>query len=261
MKTTLRTLLAFSGLSALTQAHYNFEALIVNGMITQPYEYVRRTTNGWSPIGDVNSPNMICNEGGLDPTTMANTKTYSVNPGDSVGFTVNIEIGHPGPLAVYMSRAPDGTPANAYSGDGDWFKVYAMTYSHIDEWDVHWGNFWGGLPIRNFTFQLPSDLPSGEYLMRAEHIGLHQASTYGQAQFFIGCAHLNVGGSGTGTPAPTVKIPGVYNGYEEGILVKINNPVPDHYTAPGPSVWPSGCEDGTPNLVDHVSDGDCRIEL
>jgi hypothetical protein len=259
MKSSLQTLLTLSSLTTLSTAHYNFESLIVNGHITNPYEYVRRTTNGWSPIGDVKSPNLICNEGGLDPATMGSTKTYPVTPGDTVGFTVNIEIGHPGPLAVYMSRAPDGIPVNAYMGDGEWFKVYALTYSHIDEWDIHWGNFYGGQPIRNFTFELPEELPAGEYLLRAEHIGIHQATTFGQAQFYIGCAHLSVAGGGAGVPGPTVKIPGVYDGYEEGILVNINNPVPDHYTAAGPDVWPSGCEDGTPNLVGTVSDGDCRV--
>lgn len=46
-------------------AHYNFEALIVNGNITDPYEYVRQTNNSNSPIEDVTSQNMVCNSGGL----------------------------------------------------------------------------------------------------------------------------------------------------------------------------------------------------
>ncbi|KAK1146763.1 hypothetical protein N8T08_002524 [Aspergillus melleus] len=260
MKAPLTCLLAVIGFAPKAISHYNLEALVVNGVITQPYEYVRRTTNGWSPIGDVTSPDMICNEGGLTDDTMAATKTYTVSPGEQVGFTVNIEIGHPGPLAVYLSRAPDGVAANAYKGDGDWFKAYAMTYTHIDQYDIHWGNFYDGQPIRNFTFQLPQDLPPGEYLMRGEHVGLHQADTFGQAQFYIGCAQLKVTGYGNGVPGPTVKIPGVYDGYEPGLLVKINNPVPTSYEAPGPATWPNGCEDGTPNLIGEVSDGDCRGE-
>lgn len=46
-------------------AHYNFEALIVNGNVTSPYEYVRQTNNSNSPITDITSSNMICNSGGL----------------------------------------------------------------------------------------------------------------------------------------------------------------------------------------------------
>ncbi|KAK1146758.1 hypothetical protein N8T08_002519 [Aspergillus melleus] len=246
-------------LAALTTealGHYNFEALIVNGVITKAYEYVRRTTNGWSPIADVDSQDMVCNEGGLDSETMTNTQTYKVKPGDEVGFTVNIEIGHPGPLAVYMSRAPDGTKANAYKGDGDWFKAYALTTRGVDESGIHWGNYPDGIAIRNFTFTLPKDLPSGDYLMRAEHIGLHDASQYAKAQIYIGCAQITVEGSGSGSPSPTVKIPGVYDGYETGILIDLNEPH-SSYTAPGPKTWPNGCEDATVNQPGEPNDGDC----
>lgn len=45
-------------------AHYNFEALIVNGNITDPYEYVRQTNNSNSPITDITSTNLRCNSGG-----------------------------------------------------------------------------------------------------------------------------------------------------------------------------------------------------
>ncbi|KAI9035585.1 uncharacterized protein KD926_003245 [Aspergillus affinis] len=125
-----------------------------------------------SPIGEVTSPDMICNEGGINDDTMAATKTYIVSPGDQIGFTVNIEIGHPGPLAVNLSRAPDGVAANAYKGEGDWFKAYAMTSPRI--------------------------CPA--------------ANTCSQARFYIGCAQLKVTGHGDGVPSPTVKIPGVYDG-------------------------------------------------
>lgn len=133
-----------------------------------------------------------------------------------------------------------------------------MTYMSIDEFGINCANFYGSLPIRNFTFQLLSDLPPSNYLMRGEHFGFHQAGTYGQSQFYINCAQLTVIGDGIGAPSPTVKIPGVYNGYELGILVDIGNHVPTSYTAPGPAKCLSKCEDGTPNLVGQVSDGDCR---
>lgn len=51
-------------------AHYNFEALIVNGNITGAYEYVRQTNNSNSPITDVTSTNMICNSGGLGGSSL-----------------------------------------------------------------------------------------------------------------------------------------------------------------------------------------------
>ena len=43
-------------------------------------------------------------------------------------------------------------------------------------------------------------------------IALHVAETYGGAQFYIGCAQINVEGGGSGTPGPLVSIPGLYTG-------------------------------------------------
>lgn len=249
----------FAGLTAFATtafAHYNFEALIVNDNVTSAYEYVRQTTNSNSPVTDVTSDDFVCNVGGLDADIMSKTSTYTVQPGDSVGFTINANIGHPGPLHVYMSKAPDGTSASDYDGSGDWFKVYAATTSEITDEGLQWASYVGG-GITNFTFVLPDDLAAGEYLMRAEHIALHGASTASGAQFYIGCAQLTVGGSGAGTPTDTVSIPGVYDGTEAGILINIYYPVPTSYTDPGPATWPNSCEDSTANFVDQTSDGDC----
>ena len=79
-----------------------------------------------------------------------------------------------------------------------------------------------------------------------EHIALHAASTFGGAQFYVSpppspltvrslltymtldqlsCGQLNVVNGGSGTPGPLVAIPGVYTGYEPGILINIYYPV------------------------------------
>lgn len=47
-------------------------------------------------------------------------------------------------------------------------------------------------------------------------IALHVASTYGGAQFYIGCAQANVVNGGSGNPGPLVAIPGVYTGVSIG---------------------------------------------
>lgn len=42
-------------------------------------------------------------------------------------------------------------------------------------------------------------------------------------KFYIGCAQVNVTNGGDGQPGPLVSIPGVYTGYEPGILIsKLN---------------------------------------
>ncbi|RSM19087.1 hypothetical protein CDV31_002008 [Fusarium ambrosium] len=257
MRASLSSILAVAATLPSAFAHYNFEALIVNGQATEPYEYVRQTTNSNSPVEDVTSKDIVCNAGGLDADIRAKTKTHAVAPGDEVGFTVNVEIGHPGPLAVYMSKAPTGTEASDYLGDGDWFKVYELTTSDITDAGLQWATYVNNQGIHNFTFALPDELASGTYLMRAEHVGLHAAGSKGGAQFYIGCAQLTVEGSGSGTPTDTVQFPGAYDGSEPGLLINIYYPAPTSYTAPGPKVWPSGCEDHTANFAGQASDGDC----
>lgn len=248
-------LLAAAGVLPGALAHYNFEALIVNGETTGPYEFVRRTTNANSPIEDVTSPNLACNQGGSDPDIMAATGTMTVQAGDQLGFTVNSELGHPGPQAVYMSKAPGA--ASEYPGDGDWFKIYELTYSEITDQGLQWATFPNNAGVKNFTFTLPADVPSGEYLLRAEHVGLHGAGTVGGAQFYIGCAQINVEGGGSGTPGPTVQFPGAYDGTEPGLHINIYYPPPTSYTMFGPATWPNACSDHTANLDGQESDGDC----
>lgn len=62
-----------------------------------------------------------------------------------------------------------------------------------------------------------------QYLLRGEQIALHSASSFGGAQFYIGCAQLNVVNGGSSTPSPTVSIPGVYTGNEPGILISTSS--------------------------------------
>ncbi|KAF4337144.1 endo-beta-1 4-glucanase D [Fusarium beomiforme] len=259
MRSSFSTALAIVAALPSAFAHYNFDALIVNGEVTKPYEYVRKTTNNNSPITDVTSKDIICNAGGLDKDIRAATKTHKVSPGDEVGFTVASEIGHPGPLSVYLSKAPDGTAASDYLGDGDWFKVYEMTWKTIGADGITWANYLNGQSggINNFTFTLPKDTPKGTYLMRAEHVGLHGAGEKNGAQFYIGCAQITVDGNGAGKPSPVVSLPGAYKATDPGLLLSIYYPPVTNYTAPGPKVWPSGCEDHTPNFAGQASDGDC----
>ena len=103
---------------------------------------------------------------------------------------------HAGVVNVYMASAnPD---AASYDGSGQkWFKVYeippvtnggsSISFPGSGEWGL-------GCPtlqdepsmilmrradIDTITFTIPKSLPSGEYLIRAEHIALHSASSFG----------------------------------------------------------------------------------
>lgn len=250
--------LAIAAFLPAVLAHYNFEALIVNGNVTSPYEYVRQTNNSNSPITDITSTNMRCNSGGLLAATEAQTSTYTVAPGDNVGFTIDAAISHPGPLSVWMSKAPDGTTAQDYDGSGDWFKIYELTTYEINSEGLQWATYIPGTSgIQNFTVDIPTDLPAGEYLLRGEHIAVHAAEEFEGAQYYIGCAQLSVTGSGSGSPSPLTTIPGQYTGYEAGLIIDIYYPIPTNYTAPGISTWPEACVSHWPNLVDQTYYGMC----
>ncbi|KAJ3484845.1 hypothetical protein NLI96_g5359 [Meripilus lineatus] len=70
-------------------------------------------------------------------------------------------------------------------------------------------------------------------------IALHVASSFGGAQFYLSCAQVDVVNGGSGNPGPLVSFPGVYTGYEPGILINIYD-LPSNFTgyqSPGPAVW------------------------
>lgn len=84
---------------------------------------------------------------------------------------------------------------------------------------------------------IPSCIPSGDYLLRVEHIGLHSASSTNGAQFYISCAQIRVNGGGSRRPTDLVALPGAYSPTDPGILINIYYPVPTSYNNPGPSVF------------------------
>jgi hypothetical protein len=84
------------------------------------------------------------------------------------------------------------------------------------------------------SFKIPAATPSGDYLLRVEHIGLHVAQSSGGAQFYISCGQVTVTGGGSGTPGPLVSFPGAYKATDPGILIDIYYPVVS--TCPGRGV-------------------------
>jgi len=223
-------LLAASGvLVDVVSAHYRFTSLIVNGQKTADYLYVRQNTNYNSPVTDVTSTDIRCNVGGL--ASGPSTSTATVAAGSTVGFALDQAIFHPGPLQVYISKSTVADVKN-YDGSGGWAKLASETATFSS------GSVtWIAENTSQFTFTLPSSLAPGQYLLRIEHIALHVAQTVGGAQFYISCGQIQVTGSGSGVPSPTINLPGGYSATDPGILFNLNYPIPTAYTAPGPPVW------------------------
>lgn len=71
--------------------------------------------------------------------------------------------------------------------------------------------------LNSYSFKIPQNVPDGQYLLRIEHIGVHNAANYAGAQFFVACAQIKVTGGGNGTPGPLVSFPGAYSNNDPGI--------------------------------------------
>lgn len=136
-------------------------SLVVDGAATDPYEYVRQNTNANSPVTSVTSNDIRCNAGGLD--SGASTSTASVTAGATVGFALDQAIFHPGPINVYLSKAP--STAASYDGSGDWFKISELGATISTS-----AITWPASDIAKYTFKIPSSTRKAPFLSSFDSI-------------------------------------------------------------------------------------------
>ncbi|TEB23177.1 hypothetical protein FA13DRAFT_1766271 [Coprinellus micaceus] len=203
----------------VASAHYIWTTLIANGQSSTAA--VRAPPNN-TPVEAVTSTAMVCgaNNRGV-------SQTVSVAAGASVGFKLDNNLYHPGPAAIYMGQVPGGQTAATWDGSGaNWFK--------IAEWGAQFNPFKFVTEGQSqLSTTIPSNVPSGDYLLRIEQVGLHVA---GAPQYYISCAQITVTGGGGGNP-PRVSIPGYVSRSDPGLAVNIHYPIPTSYTVPGPRPW------------------------
>jgi len=225
-----------TALFATVSAHATFQELWINGVDQGAYCVRLPLSN--NPVTDVTSTDLTCN---VTPSPAPGV--CSVNPGDSVTVEMHQQPGdrtcaneaiggdHYGPINIYMAKVSDST--TAVGSSAAWFKVseMGMPSSNPDYWATEVLNDNCG----HFTFTIPSGISPGQYLLRAEVIALHVASSVGGAQFYMSCYQLTVGGSGTVNP-PTVSIPGTYSAEDPGILINIYTQL-NSYVIPGPTAY------------------------
>ena len=247
MKSTIFALAA--ALSATQVAsHATFQDLWING-VDQGETCVRMPSSN-NPMTDVTSNNLRCN---INRGAVAGR--CAVKAGDTVAVEMHQQTGdrsctlatlqppaiggaHWGPVNVYMSKVSDARTAD---GSTPFFKVFANAWSPANNGagDNDW---WGVKDMENccgrVDIKIPTDIAPGDYLLRAEVIALHTASSLNQAQFYASCYQITVAGSGTATPSG-VLFPGVYKNTDPGILVDIHQKM-STYVNPGPSVYAGG---------------------
>ncbi|KAI8681022.1 hypothetical protein NCS55_00351800 [Fusarium keratoplasticum] len=235
MKAAISFSAAILALPNLVSAHYFFPHLYVNNVKSAEYEYVRRSTQGFQPhfgFDILSSNEMRCNTGAQ--ANAGSTKVAEVSAGDTIGFGTNLDgnIQHPGAIQVYMSRATNDD-VKSYDGSGDWFKVYELGANFPMQAS---GENWLIWNKNRVDFTIPTEVPSGEYLVRIEHLALHRPSG---TEFYFNCAHVKVTNSGSGQePTDVVKIPGVYDSNTEGLSPNYSiYSGATSYPMPGPAIF------------------------
>ncbi|KAK3986367.1 glycosyl hydrolase family 61-domain-containing protein [Cladorrhinum sp. PSN332] len=230
----MKGLLSAAALSlAVSQVsgHYIFQQLTVGGTKHGVFKYIRQNSNYNSPVTELSSNDLRCNEGGASGR---NTETVSVRAGDSFTFHLDTPVYHQGPVSIYLSKAP-GSAAD-YDGSGQWFKI------------KDWGPTISGGSASwtlsgSYTANIPVCIPNGEYLLRIQSLGIHNPYPAGTPQFYISCAQISVTGGGSTNPSNTALIPGAFKATDPGYTANIYSNF-NSYTVPGPSVFSCGSNGG-----------------
>ncbi|KAJ3535407.1 hypothetical protein NM208_g7143 [Fusarium decemcellulare] len=231
-----------ASLVPLASAHYSFDVLVVDGIETEPGQYVRLNTRSekYMPTKFINSFDNVtplsndfrCNLGASSGSGVGIAEV-AAGSGLAMKLSVGATMQHPGPAFVYMSKSPGNV--TEYAGDGDWFKIHEEGLCNSGDITT---TAWCTWDKDRISFTVPNGTPAGEYLVRVEHIGLHGAHN-GEAEFYYACAQVKVTGNGSGTPGPTVKIPGIYSADDASVNFSIWSDNTD-YPMPEPAVWPGG---------------------
>lgn len=193
MKFTSATLLA--SILPSVYGHYFFDRIIIDGKETAAGQYVRTSTRPikYNPIKWINpredsTPDLDdirCNQGSF--ASASKTQVYELTAGTNVTFKIAVgaSMQHPGPMLGYMSRAPGSV--KEYRGDGEWFKIRESGVCRPNA--DFTTDAWCSWDLNTITLTVPKDTPDGEYLLRAEHIGIHGAHV-GEAEFYP--AYVNI---------------------------------------------------------------------
>ncbi|KIP01552.1 glycoside hydrolase family 61 protein [Phlebiopsis gigantea 11061_1 CR5-6] len=223
-------------------AHGYVSAIAIDGQWyagNQPNNYKGpspiRLVSDIGPVKGATNPDIICGLSAQNAEMVVNANPGSVfsiqwSGGDGVSKWPH----NTGPLMTYMASC-GSTPCNEFNATGaKWFKIDQLGLSDpsVPTWyqaDISSNG-------DSFDVTLPQNLAPGGYLVRHEIIALHLADTLGGAEFYPMCTQVMVGGSGNGSPSPTVSFPGAYADDDAGIFdPDVFNPGTD-YVFPGGAV-------------------------
>ncbi|KIK55820.1 glycoside hydrolase family 61 protein [Collybiopsis luxurians FD-317 M1] len=220
---------AHGAVSQIQVAGQTFNSPLINaGGDTGPF-YVPSDN---SPITDLTSANMFCGSVGNKATS---TPSIDLSKGNTIsfywnsGYTAGTDWPHnTGPMFLYMAKC-DGDCSSMTASNTNFIKIEQQGIVN---------GVWAQAAVKSgqpATFTIPSDLASGQYLIRHEIINL--AST---DENFPACSQFDItGGSNDYSSAQTAKFPGAYSASDAGLTVAgsaiYSIKADADYTFPGPN--------------------------
>jgi hypothetical protein len=97
MKLYIPVISGLLALSTRVSGHYIFERFTHGGVEYPVYQYIRENSNYNSPVIDLTSNDLRCNQGGEEGNS---TETITVKAGDGFSFTADVAVYHDGPLSM-----------------------------------------------------------------------------------------------------------------------------------------------------------------
>lgn len=193
------------------------------------------------PVKGANNSNLNCGQSAQPGSQVGNA-----NPGSTIAFLWGDGGTHwpheVGPVMTYMASCGSQTCDQYDPTSAEWFLIDRKGQYPNGTWiqaTIMQGN--------SVSVQIPTNLASGNYMVRNEIIALHNAISPGGAEFYPSCTQIKVGGSQTGQPQKSdlVTFPGSYTDTEAGIYdPNVYNPG-SNYTYPGPNPATLVSQDGT----------------
>ncbi|CRK33603.1 hypothetical protein BN1708_006100 [Verticillium longisporum] len=173
-----------------------------------------------SPVDGLESDDMACGANGDTPAAFVcsapagATLTFEFRAWPDASNPGAIDPSHVGPCSIYVKKVDD--PLNDPASGAGWVKLWHEGYNEdTGKWCVD--NLIANKGL--LSFELPSGLAKGNYLVRSEILALHQAHSKGDPQYYVSCAQVHVEEGPRTFDVPDkykVSIPGHVDGSEKG---------------------------------------------
>ncbi|EEY14809.1 endoglucanase II [Verticillium alfalfae VaMs.102] len=190
-----------------------------------------------SPVDSLESDDMACGANGdtpaafVCPAPAGATLTFEFRTWPDASNPGAIDPSHVGPCSIYVKKVDD--PLNDPASGAGWVKLWHEGYNEdTGKWCVD------NLIANNglLSFELPSGLAKGNYLVRSEILALHQAYSKGDPQYYVSCAQVHL--------CKVIQSrceDGDFEGPPEVELEEVTNPAPGYI----PKAVNSGAADGS----------------